>query len=208
VRPCPSDQIGPLTPRIALLAAIYSAGWGLAVAVYLSHSQPRVRPSFVNAFFVSLSPIPFILNLPTFSLASVQVTRIWLRFEDIRAALRPSAASWTPGQPFKLQMDWLPLLESFDQAGAAYWPLIDNAATTHLVGHVLVAMIYGPAAFYYFKVLQRQLNRPTPYGVGSSTSTNSLDSRLSRLRSTYSGMAFEAVAILLSALTLSAVCIW
>jgi hypothetical protein len=119
---------------IPLHAAIWSEAQGLSIAVLLASTRVRIPATFVNIFFLGLFPIPTLVNLPGFVLASLRMQDVWDAYSNIAAALKPSIEAWTPGAAFRLEPEWLSLVGAYERAGDRYFPAAAHAGACHLVG--------------------------------------------------------------------------
>lgn len=134
----------------------------------------------------------------------------WQHLHILLANLDPMAESWTPNTAFRLP---LTLLSDFE----VYFSLLEDfahsarrSAICHLIGHAGVAIVFVPAAWLYFRILRRQMQRSSVYNTSSISSQASRSSslRLNNLRRAYWSMIMEALAVSISATTYVAICIW
>jgi hypothetical protein len=125
-----------------LFAAIWSSAHGLSLAVWLSRQSAKlwgrweVKAWHMNAFFIGFYPVPLLLNVPcveefrsclfsqpdrSFSLAAVQMQRLWSYYPKIKANLQPSIDSWQIGDKLVIKPDLIALFLDFGKAGLSFF---------------------------------------------------------------------------------------
>jgi hypothetical protein len=130
-----------------LLLAIWFEAWGLTVAVWLSSTTSSPFKAWhVNFFFLLLLPVPTLLNVPTFTLSAIRHNQIWQVYKSACPILDPAIANWTAGDKFEVPAGTLALLQTYNIVGERLYKSVQRAAFSHLIGHVLVAAGFLPAA--------------------------------------------------------------